>query len=123
MAGACFDEEINLYSGGEFERVTADHGQEHRRDCADLVEYQGGVDSVSVADNAFVLSDGTIVRLTDRTVIRTWMGGLPSLQAVADSLGAGRTVIASGAAVVDSAGPPEALVAVIVKWVTSQASN
>jgi hypothetical protein len=102
----------------EFEPVTGDHGREHHRDCADLFEYRGNVASVSLADSTFLLADGTVVKLTDRTMIRSW-GGLASLQAVSDALGAGQTVVAEGAAVVETIGPPKVLVAASVKWETA----
>jgi hypothetical protein len=99
----------------EFERVTEDHGRRHHHDCAELMEYQGAVASVSLGDATFALGDGTIVKVTDRTMISE-RGNLLSLQAVADALTAGTTVAAEGWAVVQTVGPPKVLVAVKAKW-------
>ncbi len=102
----------------EFERPDREHEGDHQgHDGADLMEFHGGITTASVADGTFTIGDGTLVKLTDATVISDH-GDLHTLQALADALAAGTMVRAEGWAVVESAGPPRVLVAAKVMWET-----
>ncbi len=96
----------------EFEVEDAGNGGGN---AGETIEYQGFVQSADVGAGQFTLANGTVVTLTDATVISP-LGDLLTLQAVSDALGAGQTVRAEGRAVVESSGPPAALVAASVKW-------
>lgn len=88
-----------------------DEGDEGEGDGA--AEFEGRVTSVDVAAAQMVLQSGAIVRLTAETKID---GDLATLQAVADSLAAGRRVEVEGKGRVESEGPPRVLVATEVKF-------
>jgi len=104
----------------EFEIRSGDDDEEDGGDgIAGTVEFERMVQSVSVDDGTFVLSNGTVVTVTDTTMIST-SGDLASLQAVADALGAGQFVKAEGRAVMESAGPPALLTALEVRWETGE---
>ncbi|MDH5195683.1 MAG: DUF5666 domain-containing protein [Gemmatimonadota bacterium] len=80
-----------------------------------VIEFERQVQSADVAAGTFVLTNGTVVQLTDSTVIEI-EGDLMTLQAVADALATGAIVRAEGRATVESSGPPATLLALKVKW-------
>ncbi len=65
----------------------------------DLIAFQGVVRSVDLERHTFTLENGTVVRVNDQTVV--WFSendihALRTLAAVAEAIGAGRTVVAAG---------------------------
>ncbi len=76
-------------------------------DGGEIVEFEGLVVSVSLEDGSFTLTNGTIVRITDRTVLVEAGEGesLLSLVAVKEALESGFEVFAYGAGEVECADP------------------
>ncbi len=76
-----------------------------------LVEFRGVVDEVDLIDSTVTLADGTTIQITADTEISYGEisaavdNRLGSLEAVADALEAGRTVVAAGVGVVESEEP------------------
>lgn len=99
----------------EFEIARGDDDGDGGQGQNGAIEFERRVQSADVGEGIFVLTDGTIVRLTDSTMIEI-EGDLTSLQGVADALAAGTIVEAEGYATVESAGPPMTLIALKVKW-------
>lgn len=75
------------------------------------IEFEGKVTSVDVSGNTFTLADGTVVSMTNTTIINP-EGDLLTLQAVSDAVAAGKDVKAEG----DATGSTPSLTAVDVKF-------
>ncbi len=90
-------------------------------DARDIVEFEGFVVSVNVDLGTFTLTNGTVVRITDRTeLIHSGTGEtLGSLEAVREALDAQLQVIAYGAGEVESA-EPLTLVALEMRFVLAE---
>jgi hypothetical protein len=74
----------------------------------DVTPFHGVVKSVDVTKSLFELADGTVVRVVDHTIIWFTQGdasSLRSLEAVAEALEAGLTVLAAGVGVVEATDP------------------
>ncbi len=102
-------------------RFAARHGDDGG---PDIVEFEGFVIAVNLDTGTFTLTNGTIVRITDRTeLILTGEGEtLESLSAVRDALEAGFEVIAYGAGEVESH-EPLTLVALEMRFLLKQGES
>jgi predicted RNA-binding protein len=83
-----------------------------------LVFFTGTVASVDLESRQVKLKDGTVVQLTDRTQIAADEHTLPSLEAVAEAIAAGRAVVAAGVGE-PVAADPKTYVAVKIVFVAS----
>jgi hypothetical protein len=97
----------------EFEVVGAD--ERPSEPPVVVAEFEDTVASVDVANAHFTLGNGTVVNVTDHTVIAS-EHGLLSLKAVSDTLAAHVRVRAEGRASIDAGGPPPTLTAFWVRF-------
>ena len=80
-----------------------------------MEEFEGAVETVDLQEGSFTIAGGTLIHLTDATIIKQ-EGDFLTLQAVADAVADGVSVIALGAGVVIGDSEPFALNASSVKF-------
>ncbi|MDH3270320.1 MAG: hypothetical protein OEN56_03245 [Gemmatimonadota bacterium] len=79
--------------------------ESHEHEFEHVEEFEGAVRSVDLGDRTLTLTDGTLVRVSDRTQVASGEALIHSLEGVAEALAAGSRVLAWGKGAVESEEP------------------